>query len=94
MRLQDNQVALLSDWDPQLVRREAAALKAAGFDMPLLGFADHQLTSWGVGQAAAEVKDPDAIPTEPKRPIAKLGDVWVLGQHRLAVGDATRPETS
>lgn len=93
MRLQDNQLALLSDWDPQLVRKEAAALKAAGFDMPLLGFADRQLTGWGIGETAAEVKDPDQVPPEPKRPIVKVGDIWILGQHRLAVGDATNATT-
>jgi len=35
--------------------------------------------------------DPDAIP-EPPPPTTKLGDLWVLGDHRLLCGDATKAE--
>jgi DNA modification methylase len=93
MRIQDNQAALLSEWSQQLIKRELAHLKLAGFDMPLLGFGDRQLATWGIGTGIPEFKDPDEIPTEPKRPIVKLGEVWLLGQHRLAIGDATSAST-
>lgn len=46
MRIADNQVALLSGWDRELIRGEMAALKAAGYEMPLLGFGDGQLVSF------------------------------------------------
>jgi len=35
--------------------------------------------------------DPDEIP-EPSKPRAKLGDIYVLGDHRVACGDARDPE--
>jgi DNA modification methylase len=38
---------------------------------------------------AAETDVPEA-PAEPK---SKLGDVWLLGRHRLVVGDSTKAET-
>ena len=33
--------------------------------------------------------DDDEIPEEPERPASVLGDVWVLGNHRLMCGDST-----
>jgi DNA modification methylase len=41
-------------------------------------------------QPAAGATDPDALPAEvPTR--AQLGDLWVLGAHRLVVGDSREP---
>ena len=37
--------------------------------------------------------DPDDAPPAPKDPVSVLGDVWILGNHRLACGDSTQPET-
>jgi ParB-like nuclease family protein len=45
MRISDNQSALLSGWDIALLRDNAAELKAAGYDMPLLGFGE-TMTGW------------------------------------------------
>lgn len=46
MRLADNQVALLSGWDTELVRGEIASLKTSGYDVGLLGFGEQQLVSF------------------------------------------------
>lgn len=35
--------------------------------------------------------DPDAVPDPPVVPVTQLGDVWVLGDHRLVCGDCTDP---
>jgi DNA modification methylase len=34
----------------------------------------------------------DAIPAPPVTPVARLGQIWQLGKHRLLCGDSTRPE--
>ena len=34
----------------------------------------------------------DAIPALPVTPVARLGQIWQLGKHRLLCGDSTRPE--
>ena len=33
--------------------------------------------------------DPDDVPEASEEPVAKRGDVWILGKHRLMCGDAT-----
>jgi len=39
-----------------------------------------------------QLTDPDKVPPVPAKPRTKAGELWLLGPHRLAVGDATRPE--
>lgn len=31
--------------------------------------------------------DPDAVPSAPKTPVTKKGDLWILGSHRILCGD-------
>lgn len=38
--------------------------------------------------AESEVEQ-DEVPEPPSEPVAKLGDVWALGEHRLVCGDST-----
>jgi hypothetical protein len=33
--------------------------------------------------------DPDTVPEVPDQPITRLGDVWLLGEHRVGCGDST-----
>ena len=42
--------------------------------------------SKAMGKADVEEQE---VPPAPENPKSKLGDVWLLGKHRLAVGDAT-----
>ena len=42
----------------------------------------------------AEEDDPaDAAPEPPRQAVARVGDVWCLGDHRLACGDSADPNT-
>lgn len=36
--------------------------------------------------------DEDDIPEEPETPVSKVGDLWLLGKHRILCGDATKQE--
>lgn len=62
-------------------------LGLSGFDMPEISRA---LTSWRNEQGG--LTDPDAVPEAPAEPISKLGDLWLLGEHRLLCGDSTDAE--
>jgi hypothetical protein len=40
----------------------------------------------------AGLTDPDEVPETPREPYVKPGELYVLGDHRLLCGDATKPE--
>ena len=83
----DNQLALNAGWDLDVLKIELDHLKEIDFDIDLLGFADDFLS--GLLEENEGLTDEDAIPETPEEPITKLGDVWILGGHRLMCGDST-----
>lgn len=46
MRISDNQVPLLGGWDKELIKADIGSLKAAGYDVALLGFGEQQLVQF------------------------------------------------
>ena len=86
----DNQLALNAGWDDDLLRAELAALQEDDFNVRIIGFDDEELARLLAAQDAAEgLTDEDAVPELPQTPISVIGDLWILGNHRLLVGDAT-----
>ena len=86
----DNQLALNSGWDEELLRIELLLLQDAACDLSLVGFDDDELARLLAQQDAAEgLTDEDAVPALPETPVSASGDLWVLGSHRLLCGDAT-----
>lgn len=81
--LADNQLTLNSDWDLALLQEELQALDVAGFDLPLVGFSDDQLASFSKRTQIGNT-DPDDVPDTPPEPVTTNGDVWLMGQHKLA----------
>lgn len=85
----DNQLALNAGWDDELLRIELAALQREDFDVSLIGFEDEELARLLAEQDATEgLTDEDAVPELPQTPISATGDLWILGNHKLLVGDA------
>ena len=76
-RLADNKVAEFSEWDVDLLEGE---LDAIGIDMTQFGFDPFE-------EEEPEIIE-DEIPEEVE-PVAKLGDIFQLGEHRLMCGDST-----
>src|SRR5438874_3643051 len=86
----DNQLALNAGWDEELLRLELAALQEEGFNLYLIGVEDDELARLLSAQDAAEgLTDEDAVPELPETPISVAGDLWILGNHKLLVGDTT-----
>ena len=84
----DNRLALNAGWDDQLLTIELNELLADKFSLDLLGFnADELNALLNPVEVIEGLTDEDEVPEPPLEPITKLGDVWVLGNHRLMCGD-------
>ncbi len=88
--LADNQLATMAGWDDDLLAGELRALQGENFDLSLLGFADDELAELLMEPTTGKT-DADATPPVQDEAITRLGDVWVLGRHRIMCGDSTVP---
>jgi DNA modification methylase len=88
--LADNKLALNAGWDADLLRLELAELQELGFDLGLTGFDADEIAGF-LAEPTTGLTDPDDIPPLPETPVTRLGDVWLLGRHRLVCGDCTDP---
>jgi DNA modification methylase len=88
-RLADNQLAARASWDPDQLRNELRALEFNGFDVGLVGFEPDRLQEVLAGLGSSGLADPDSVPEAPSQPVTRLGDVWLLEDHRVGCGDST-----
>ena len=82
LRLADNKLAEMSEWDMTLVTDELKELDddlldLTGFDKDLIVEPDEA---------------DDEVPDVPEEPQSKLGDLYELGEHRVLCGDSTKVE--
>ena len=87
-RIADNKTNEYSDWDIGLLQQEFTDLLDVNFDLELTGFDHDELERLIVGEKEG-LTDEDAVPETPEEPIAQLGDIYKLGEHRLMCGDST-----
>lgn len=84
----DNKLALNAGWDDAMLAMEIGELAEAGFDVGLMGFSDAELSALSADKTEG-LTHPDEAPDVPDAPLSVMGDVWILGGHRLIVGDST-----
>jgi DNA modification methylase len=87
----DNKLALNAGWDDEMLKAELLTLQEEGFNTDLTGFSDDELNALLNSEIIEGQTDPDEIPEPPVEPVTKLGDIWVLGNHRLMCGDSSNP---
>ena len=69
------------DWDILANEWDAIELEEWGLDV------------WTPEEEPTEgLTDPDEVPEAPEEPKTKLGDLYILGEHRLLCGDSTKAE--
>ena len=91
-RIADNKTAEHSEWNFDLLPIEINELRAANFDVNLLGFDLDELASILGTEVQDGDCDPDDVPLPPDEAVTKQGDLWILGNHRLLCGDSTCPD--
>jgi DNA modification methylase len=85
----DNKLALNAGWDDELLAIELKDLQEIGFDLGLTGFTEDELNKLMPEPVTAGLTDEDDCPEVAAVPVSKLGDVWLLGKHRVMCGDST-----
>lgn len=84
----DNKLALNAGWDTEMLAAEFADLQEFDFDLGLTGFSDDELAALLATKTDGNT-DPDETPEAPVNPVTEIGDVWLLGRHRIVCGDST-----
>jgi site-specific DNA-methyltransferase (adenine-specific) len=85
----DNKLASNAGWDNNLLTIELNELLADDFALDILGFDKDELDALlSPIQATEGLTDEDDVPDVPIEPKTKLGDIYILGNHRLMCGDS------
>lgn len=84
----DNKIALDAGWDKQILLDQFAFLKQFDYDLTLTGFGLEELCEIFPDELPEVFCGEDDLPLAPETR-SKLGDVWLLGDHRLLCGDST-----
>ena len=61
------------------------------FNLDILGFSEEELKeldAFGEPETSSDANE-DKVPEVPEEAVTKLGDIWLLGEHRLLCGDTT-----
>ncbi len=90
-RIADNATGEIAEWDKLLLPIELAALQEANYDLGLLGFDAEELARL-MSDEKPGLTDPDDVPDVPENAITEPGDLWLLGDHRVLCGDATKAD--
>jgi len=94
--LADNKLALNAGWDQEILAIELQALIDLDFDVTTTGFSvteiDLTLGAAADGDPNAVDAPEDEVPPVMDMAVTELGDLWLLGRHKLFCGDARRED--
>jgi DNA modification methylase len=89
LRIADNKIALNAGWDVEILQSELKALATLEIDIDLTGFSTGEID---VILSSPTDPDDEVTPPVPSAPRTKLGDIWILGEHRVGCGDGRDAE--
>ena len=98
-RIADNKLAELSGWDMDLLKLEFEELSTIelDFSIEMTGFEHAEIDIMldepvkVPGDGPSDPLDTD-IPEPPVNSVSQMGDLWLMGEHRLLVGSSLDPE--
>lgn len=86
-----NRIAMSSSWDNELLKLEFEELQDDNFDLTLTGFEQDEidllLNPEELNDGLVDADDCGEV--DEANVVSKLGDVWILGNHRLMCGSST-----
>ena len=91
--LADNRLALDAGWDEEMLANEIKSIMDDGFNVELTGFSDDEIKQYAqdvMEQAIDDPTDDDEVAIDDSATVTELGDLWILGVHRLICGDSTQ----
>ena len=92
----DNKLSQLSKWDEDLLKSELNILIQDDFDIELTGFSTAEIDIM-FDEVGAPSSSPDSDELQQDdvqdQLVSKLGDLWLLGEHRLYCGDSLKEES-
>lgn len=81
------------EWDFQLLSKLLDDLQQENYDIEFTGFDLSEAEKlWDEYLEQGQEKEEDTIPEVPDNPVIQLGDIILLGKHRVICGDATNTE--
>jgi len=85
----DNKLALNANWDIEMLALELTDLLGMDFDLDLTGFSAEEIATLMPVVIEPGLTDEDEAPELQENSTTVLGDVWIMGKHRLLCGDST-----
>ena len=86
---------ITGEWNKELLADLIAELDEANFELGFTSFDPPEIEQLMNSVHSKDIEEDDFdIDAELNKPaISQQGDLWILGNHRLVVGDSTKPET-
>lgn len=84
----DNKLAMNAGWDLDLLGQQFAELQGMDFSLDLTGFPEGEISTLIAAAGGTGLGEDDVLDAA-EQVVSALGDVWLLGEHRLVCGDAT-----
>lgn len=86
--LADNKIAEYSGWDAKLLNEELSFLFDNHYDLGITGFSLADL-DFSIGEPEAPVESEQVeLPDPTAKAVSRLGDLWIIGPHRLYCGNS------
>lgn len=90
-RIADNKTNEFASWDNDLLLIELESIQEEdiNIDLSVTGFTDTEIKNLA---AAGGTEEDDDAPDLPDKSATEVGDLWLLGDHKLICGDATNTD--
>ena len=96
--LADNKIAELAEIDSKMLAEVFADIDPDAIDIDITGYSEEEyndITAALVDATSASGElDPDELVEAKEEAVSCLGDIWLLGKHRLMCGDSTNLATA